>query len=39
MKSSHKKHLRRTILCALFAGSIAAPFAAQTAYALPIEVR
>ena len=37
MKSSSKKHLRRTLLCALFAGSIAAPFAAQTAYALPIE--
>ena len=37
MKSSSKKHLRRTLLCALVAGSIAAPFAAQTAYALPIE--
>ena len=37
MKSSSKKHLRRTILCALFAGIVAAPFAAQTAYALPIE--
>ena len=37
MKSSHKKHLRRTLLCALFAGSIAAPFAAPHAYALPIE--
>ena len=37
MKASSKKHLRRTLLCALFAGSIAAPFAAQTAYALPIE--
>ncbi len=35
MKSSHKKHLRRTLLCALVAGSIAAPHA----YALPIEVR
>ena len=37
MKSSHKKHLHRTLLCALFAGSIAAPFAAPHAYALPIE--
>ncbi len=37
MKTSSKKHLRRTILCALFAGIVAAPFAAQTAYALPIE--
>ena len=37
MKSSHKKHLRRTLLCALVAGSIAAPFAAPHAYALPIE--
>ena len=37
MKVSSNAHLRRTLLCALFAGSIAAPFAAQTAYALPIE--
>ena len=37
MKTSSNKHLRRTILCALFAGIVAAPFAAQTAYALPIE--
>ena len=37
MKSSSKKHLRRTLLCALFAGSIAAPFAVPHAYALPIE--
>ena len=37
MKSASNKQLRRTLLCALFAGSIAAPFAAQTAYALPIE--
>ena len=37
MKTSSKKHLRRTILCAIFAGALAAPFAAQTAYALPIE--
>ena len=37
MKSISKKQLRRTILCALFAGIVAAPFAAQTAYALPIE--
>ena len=37
MKTASTKHLRRTILCALFAGIVAAPFAAQTAYALPIE--
>ena len=37
MKTSSTKHLRRTLLCALFAGIVAAPFAAQTAYALPIE--
>ena len=37
MKTSSKKHLRRTILCAIFAGALAAPFAAPTAYALPIE--
>ena len=37
MKSASKKQLRRTILCAIFAGALAAPFAAQTAYALPIE--
>ena len=37
MKSISKKQLRRTLLCALFAGSIAAPFAAPHAYALPIE--
>ena len=37
MKSSSKKHLRRTLLCALVAGSIAAPFAVPHAYALPIE--
>ena len=37
MKSISKKQLRRTILCALVAGALAAPFAAQTAYALPIE--
>ena len=37
MKASSNAHLRRTLLCALVAGSIAAPFAAQTAYALPIE--
>ena len=37
MKTSSNKHLRRTILCALFAGIVAAPFAAPTAYALPIE--
>ncbi|UZE45618.1 YDG domain-containing protein [Selenomonas sputigena] len=37
MKTASNKQLRRTILCALFAGIVAAPFAAQTAYALPIE--
>ena len=37
MKASSKKHLRRTLLCALFAGVITAPFAAPTAYALPVE--
>ncbi|WP_294175189.1 hypothetical protein, partial [uncultured Selenomonas sp.] len=37
MKTSSNKQLRRTILCAIFAGIVAAPFAAQTAYALPIE--
>ncbi|WP_040395014.1 beta strand repeat-containing protein [Centipeda periodontii] len=39
MKSSSKasKHIHRVVAYALFAGVIAAPFAAQTAYALPIE--
>jgi len=37
MKTVSNKQLRRTILCALVAGIVAAPFAAQTAYALPIE--
>ena len=37
MKTSSTKHLRRKLLCAIFAGALAAPFAAQTAYALPIE--
>ena len=37
MKASSNAHLRRTLLCALFAGSIAAPFAVPHAYALPIE--
>ena len=37
MKSVSKKHLRRKLLCALVAGALAAPFAAQTTYALPIE--
>ena len=37
MKTTSNAQLCRTLLCALFAGSIAAPFAAQTAYALPIE--
>ena len=37
MKTASKKQLRRKLLCALVAGALAAPFAAQTAYALPIE--
>ena len=37
MKTVSKKQLRRTILCALVAGALAAPFAAPHAYALPIE--
>ena len=37
MKSASNKQLRRKLLCALVAGALAAPFAAQTAYALPIE--
>ena len=37
MKTASKKQLRRTILCALVAGALAAPFAAPHAYALPIE--
>jgi len=37
MKTVSNKQLRRKLLCALFAGIVAAPFAAQTAYALPIE--
>ena len=37
MKTTSKKQLRRKLLCALVAGSIAAPFAAPHAYALPIE--
>ena len=37
MKTASKKQLRRKLLCALVAGALAAPFAAQTTYALPIE--
>ena len=37
MKTASNKHLRRKLLCALVAGALAAPFAAQTAYALPVE--
>ena len=37
MKASSNAHLRRTLLCALVAGGIAAPFAVPHAYALPIE--
>ena len=37
MKSSSNAKLRRTLLCALALGSIAAPFAVPHVYALPIE--
>ena len=37
MKTSSKKQLRRKLLCAIFAGALAAPFAAPHVYALPIE--
>lgn len=37
MKQAASKHLRRAVAYALFAGAIAAPFAAPRAYALPIE--
>ena len=37
MKQAAGKHLRRAVAYALFAGAIAAPFAASPAYALPIE--
>ena len=37
MKHSYAKQLYRAVACAIFAGIVAAPFAAQTAYALPIE--
>ena len=37
MKQYHAKQLYRAVACALFAGIVAAPFAAQPAYALPIE--
>ena len=37
MKHHHAKQFYRAIACALVAGSIAAPFAAPHAYALPIE--
>ena len=37
MKHHHAKQFYRAIACALFAGIVAAPFAAQTAYARPIE--
>ena len=37
MKSASNKHLHRKLLCAIFAGALAAPFAAPHAYALPIE--
>ncbi|WP_315274768.1 filamentous hemagglutinin N-terminal domain-containing protein [Selenomonas sputigena] len=37
MKYHHAKQLYRAVACALFAGIVAAPFAAPHAYALPIE--
>ena len=37
VKHPTKKHLRLAIAYALFAGAIAAPFAASPAYALPVE--
>ena len=37
MKHHHAKQFYRAIACAIFAGALAVPFAAQTAYALPIE--
>ena len=37
MKQYHAKQLYRAVACAIFAGIVAAPFAAQTAYALSIE--
>ena len=37
MKQATSKHLRRAVAYALFAGAIAAPFAASPAYALPVE--
>ena len=37
VKHSTKKHLRRMVAYALFAGALAAPFAASPVYALPVE--
>ena len=37
MKRSHAKQLHRLVACAVFAGTLAAPFAAPEAYALPSE--
>ena len=37
MKQAAGKHLRLAVAYALFAGAIAAPFAASPAYALPVE--
>ena len=37
MKHHHAKQFYRAIACAIFAGALAAPFAAPHAYALPIE--
>ena len=37
MKRQSRKHLRLAVAYALFAGALAAPFAAPRAYALPIE--
>ena len=37
MKRQSRKHLRLAVAYALFAGALAAPFAAPRAYALPVE--
>ena len=37
MKRQSRKHLRLAVAYALFAGALAAPFAAPPAYALPVE--
>ncbi len=37
MKRIERQQLYRAVVCAIFAGVIAAPFAEETAYALPVE--